>query len=79
MKKLFYSIGIISIICILLFSLDISKDNEVVEKVIERPNNFQEVFKENRIKYGPNDRFRWRGNWYHTNYVEEMEDKDNVR
>ena len=71
MKKLFYSIGIISIICILLFSLDISKD-EVIEQVIERPNNFKEVFKENRMKYGPNEVFRWRGNWYTTDYIEEI-------
>jgi hypothetical protein len=88
LKKILYSIGIISIPYILFLNVCCPgksyNEPEVTRESVVKPwypddkkkdlTAFKKAFKKARAKYGPNDRFRWRGNWYHTNYVEEMEE-----
>lgn len=74
-KRLFYSVGIISITYILLLALNLDSQHIKEEKIIStnEMSDFEKAFKKYRTKYGPNDRFRWNGNWYNTNYKEELD------
>ena len=86
--RLFYSIGIISIIFLLIMWMFSGKSTKIetpevldikVEEItkseleIIREMTFKEKFRISRDYYGINGRFIWQGNPYHCKYKEEME------
>ena len=46
---------------------------ELEETEVEEPVTFKETFKQMRDKYGADVVFKWEGNYYTTNYAEEVE------
>ena len=81
-EKLFYSIGILLILFVVVDRFNkiekkpvIIIDTEVKEEKtkVYKEMSFKEKFKASRAYHGPNGLFLWRGKTYHCKYKEEME------
>lgn len=87
-ERLFYSIGVLSILLLLLnrynsiessqkIEENIETNEVVIEKVEKKKErmSFKEKFKRSRAFHGPNGLFMWNGKTYHCKYKEEMKEK----
>tara|TARA_R110002167_G_scaffold274509_1_gene480575 strand:+ start:620 stop:952 length:333 start_codon:yes stop_codon:yes gene_type:complete len=87
-ERLFYSVGIISVLFLLIAWIFDNNSPKIEEpKILEikvekvstnevetiRNMTFSQKFKVSREYYGKNGRFIWKGNPYHCKYKEEME------